>query len=144
MDASTPHPDATSTFARLEEIVATLRGDKGCPWDIKQTPLSLQKYLREECQELIEAIDKNDTQEVCEEIGDVMFILAMLIAMYAEREQFASSDVFFGIVAKMIRRHPHVFGDVRLTDAAALRAQWQRIKKQEKNPSPPPNDELFP
>jgi len=142
--AFTPaNTDSTASFARLEEIVATLRGEHGCPWDIKQTPASLQKYLREECQELIEAIDKNEAKEVCEEIGDVLFTLAMLIAIYAERELFTSSDVFSGIVAKMIRRHPHVFGDVQLTDADALRAQWQRIKEQEKNPSPPPGDELF-
>lgn len=141
--SSLPCTDDAASFPGLEEIVATLRGKQGCPWDIKQTPASLQKYLREECQELIEAIDKGDEKEVCEEIGDVMFILAMLIAMYTERELFTSGDVFSGIVAKMIRRHPHVFGDVQLTDAAALRAQWQRIKEQEKNPSPPPSDELF-
>lgn len=141
--SSIPSTDDAATFARLEEIVATLRGERGCPWDIEQTPASLQKYLREECQELVEAIDKGDAKEVCEEIGDVMFILAMLIAMHAERELFASGDVFSGIVAKMIRRHPHVFGDVQLTDTTALRAQWQRIKEQEKNPSPPPVDELF-
>ncbi len=140
---STSHTATAATFARLEEIVATLRGANGCPWDIQQTPASLQKYLREECQELIEAIDNGAEKAVCEEIGDVLFILAMLIAMYAEREQFASSDVFAGIVAKMIRRHPHVFGDVHVTDAAALRAQWQRIKEQEKKPSPPPDNELF-
>jgi nucleoside triphosphate diphosphatase len=138
-----PNTDSTASFDRLAQIVSILRGEKGCPWDIKQTPISLQKYLREECQELIEAIDKSDEKEVCEEIGDVLFILAMLITMYAERELFSAGDVFAGIVAKMIRRHPHVFGDVQLTDAAALRAQWQHIKEQEKNPSLSTHDKLF-
>lgn len=124
-------------FSRLEEIVATLRGPDGCPWDIKQTPASLIRYLEEESDELIQAIGSDDHPAVCEEIGDVLFILVMLIRMFAEREAFTSSQVLEGIIAKMIRRHPHVFGTVKLSDEHALRAQWQRIKDDEKQDPPP-------
>jgi uncharacterized protein YabN with tetrapyrrole methylase and pyrophosphatase domain len=128
----------TFTFSRLAEVVATLRGKSGCPWDIKQTPVSLKKYLLEECQELAEAIDNGGEKEVCEEIGDVFFILTMLIAMFTEQNKFTADDVFEGIIAKMIRRHPHVFSGASLTDVDELRAQWQRIKAQEKQLSKPP------
>lgn len=121
-----------SLFSRLEEIVAVLRGPDGCPWDIKQTPASLIPYLEEECRELIKAIENEDQSEICEEIGDVLFILVMMIRMFAERESFMSNQVLEGIIAKMIRRHPHVFGTVKLSDEPALRAQWQRIKAEEK------------
>lgn len=121
-----------SGFHRLEQIVAILRGENGCPWDIKQTPASLKHYLLEECQELAEAIDKGGKKEIGEEIGDVFFILTMLIAMYAEHNHFTADDVFEGIIAKMTRRHPHVFGNVILTDMDELQAQWQRIKVEEK------------
>jgi nucleoside triphosphate diphosphatase len=127
--------ERTSAFSRLEQIVATLRGEKGCPWDIKQTPASLKKYLLEESQELAAAIDNGGVEEICEEIGDVFFILTMLIAMFAEHRNFTSDDVFEGIIAKMIRRHPHVFGDVTLTDVHELQMQWQRIKALEKQSS---------
>jgi uncharacterized protein YabN with tetrapyrrole methylase and pyrophosphatase domain len=129
--------ETAAAFTRLEQVVATLRGEKGCPWDIKQTPASLKKYLLEECQELAEAIDKGGEKEICEEIGDVFFILTMLIAMFAEHNHFTGSDVLDGIIAKMIRRHPHVFGNVSLADADEVQAQWQRIKTQEKQSSSP-------
>lgn len=125
-------------FSRLEQIVATLRGVNGCPWDIKQTPASLKKYLLEECQELAEAIDNGGEKEICEEIGDVLFILTMLVSIFTERHHFTADDVLEGIIAKMIRRHPHVFGDITLEDEHALRKQWQRIKAQEKQSSKPP------
>ena len=130
--------ETAAAFTRLEQVVATLRGENGCPWDIKQTPTSLKKYLLEECHELAEAIEKGSEKEICEEIGDVFFILTMLIAMFAEHNHFTGDDVLDGIIAKMIRRHPHVFGNVSLVDAEELQAQWQRIKAQEKQlPSPP-------
>jgi len=133
-----PKQENASAFSRLEALVATLRGVDGCPWDIKQTPTSMKKYLLEECRELAEAIETGNEQEICEEIGDVFFILVMLSAMYAEHDHFTTDDALEGIIAKMIRRHPHVFGTVTVTDEQALRAQWQRIKTQEKQ-SPKPS-----
>ncbi|MCL1980877.1 MAG: nucleotide pyrophosphohydrolase [Proteobacteria bacterium] len=132
-----PPQDIGSAFARLSQLVATLRGPGGCPWDIKQTPLSLKKYLLEECQELADAIDSGDEAAICEEMGDVYFILAMLAAMYSEQDRFTAEDAVESIIAKMIRRHPHVFGDTPVTDEQALREQWQRIKQQEKHPTDP-------
>jgi tetrapyrrole methylase family protein/MazG family protein/ATP diphosphatase len=129
--------ETAAAFSRLEQVVATLRGENGCPWDIKQTPASLKKYLLEECHELAEAIDKGGEKEICEEIGDVFFILTMLIAMFAEHNHFTGGDVLDGIIAKMIRRHPHVFGNVSLVGTEELQAQWQRIKAQEKQIPPP-------
>ncbi|WP_310599839.1 MazG nucleotide pyrophosphohydrolase domain-containing protein [Desulfobulbus sp.] len=132
-----PEQESCSVSARLERLVATLRGPGGCPWDIKQTPLSLKKCLLEECQELAEAIDSGDERAVCEEMGDMYFILAMLAAMYSEQNRFTADDAIEGLIAKMVRRHPHVFGDTPITDEQALREQWRRIKEQEKRPVKP-------
>jgi uncharacterized protein YabN with tetrapyrrole methylase and pyrophosphatase domain len=123
-----------NSFARLQLIVSTLRGSGGCPWDIKQTPVSLKKYLFEECHELAEAIDNNCDVNICEEIGDVFFILTTLIVMFSEQQRFTEDDVFSAIVAKMIRRHPHVFSDSPLIDERDLRVQWEEIKALEKHP----------
>ena len=123
---------AIDSFARLQLIVSILRGAGGCPWDIKQTPVSLKKYLLEECHELAEAIETDCTVDICEEIGDVFFILTTLIAMFVEQHRFTADDVFATITAKMIRRHPHVFSDSPFTDEHELRAQWERIKALEK------------
>lgn len=133
----TPRQDTNSPHARLEQLAATLRGPGGCPWDAKQTPATLKKYLLEECQELAEAIDSGDAQAICEEMGDVYFILTMLAAIFAEQNRFTIEDALEGVVAKMIRRHPHVFGDATVTDEQALREQWRRIKEQEKRPDKP-------
>jgi len=132
-----PCQESGAHFARLERLVATLRGSGGCPWDIKQTPLSLKKYLLEECQELADAIDSDDERIICEEMGDVYFILSMLAAMFTEQNRFTTEDAVEGIIAKMIRRHPHVFGDTPVTDEQSLREQWRHIKEQEKLPAKP-------
>lgn len=124
-------------FETLLEIVSRLRGEQGCPWDRKQTPATLKKYLLEECQELLEAIDQQQDAAICEEIGDVMFLLVFLISMYTERNQFTAGDVFDGIISKMIRRHPHVFAGLQVKDEHDLQAQWQRIKQQEKGLADP-------
>ena len=124
-----------ASFEHLLAIVNQLRGVQGCPWDKKQTPESLKRYLLEECQELLEAIDSQQQENVCEEIGDVLFLLVFLILIYTERGQFTATDTLHGIISKMIRRHPHVFADVQLTDEQALKEQWQRIKAQEKGPA---------
>ena len=128
-----PEPTGdTEAFRRLQEIVRTLRGEHGCPWDIRQTPASLKKYLLEECRELAEAIDSGRDEDICEEIGDVFFILTMLAAMFAEQERFTAEAALERIVAKMIRRHPHVFSGAAGGDEHHLRRQWERIKAEEK------------
>ncbi|MBM9613607.1 nucleotide pyrophosphohydrolase [Desulfobulbus rhabdoformis] len=127
------HPAPTGeTLADLMAIIATLRGENGCPWDKKQTSQSLKKYFVEECQELIEAIEQGECTSICEELGDVFFLLSFFMHIYREEQQFTSEDVFRTIIQKMVRRHPHVFAGSPVTDEQSLRDQWNRIKAEEK------------
>ncbi|HWO94955.1 MAG TPA: nucleoside triphosphate pyrophosphohydrolase [Bacillus sp. (in: firmicutes)] len=119
-------------FETLREIIATLRGPNGCPWDRKQTHESLKPYLMEEAYELIEAIDEQDDDHVVEELGDVLLQI-MLHAQIGEDEgMFTISDVIRTLSEKMVRRHPHVFGDVKAEDAEQVIANWNEIKQAEK------------
>ena len=120
-------------FIRLQEVVATLRSEQGCPWDRKQTPSSLKKYLLEECRELAEAIDSGQEEAICEELGDVYFILSLLGAIFAGQGKFSCADALHQITGKMIRRHPHVFAGAPVGSEQELREQWERIKLDEKN-----------
>jgi uncharacterized protein YabN with tetrapyrrole methylase and pyrophosphatase domain len=120
-------------FSRLYDVILRLRGPNGCPWDIRQSPESIRKYLLEESGELAEAIDRGGRDDIREEIGDLMYILILLIIMHEERGLFTCREVMGGIADKMIRRHPHVFAGRKAGSENALRRQWQRIKEQEKN-----------
>ncbi len=118
-------------FERLVEIIARLRGPQGCPWDRQQTPQSLKKYVLEEAYEVVEAIDQGDPVEVCEELGDALFLLTFVAHLYQESGDFEVADVLRLCAEKMIRRHPHVFGDAAVANAAEVIEQWQRIKERE-------------
>lgn len=119
-------------FSKLREIIAILRGPNGCPWDKEQTHESLKKYLIEETYEVIEAIDSGDIDHLIEELGDVLLQI-MLHAQIGEDEgYFAIEDVIEVLSSKMIRRHPHVFGDKKAEDSKEVLRNWQEIKKQEK------------
>ncbi|MFS0774440.1 nucleoside triphosphate pyrophosphohydrolase [Neobacillus sp. 3P2-tot-E-2] len=119
-------------FSKLREIIAVLRGPNGCPWDKEQTHESLKKYLIEETYEVIEAIDSGDIDHLIEELGDVL-LQVMLHAQIGEDEgYFTIEDVIEVLSAKMIRRHPHVFGDKKAEDSKEVLRNWQEIKKQEK------------
>ncbi|GKU85011.1 nucleoside triphosphate pyrophosphohydrolase [Niallia sp. NCCP-28] len=119
-------------FSRFRQIIATLRGPDGCPWDKKQTHLSLRKYLIEECFELIEAINEDDIDHIIEELGDVL-LQVMLHSQIGEDEGFFSiDDVIEGISAKMIRRHPHVFGDKDAESVDDVMEHWQKAKSLER------------
>ena len=115
----------------LFELVATLRSEKGCPWDRKQTPGTIMRHLQEESYELREAIDNDDPAAVREELGDVLFHLFFLAQLYAEQDHFDITDVMTAVSAKMIRRHPHVFGTAQADTPERVHAQWQRIKRAE-------------
>jgi tetrapyrrole methylase family protein/MazG family protein len=93
-------------------LIETLRGENGCPWDKKQTPDTMARYLVEEVYELVDAIISKDATAVCEEAGDVYFSFFLLSICLENREIFALEDVVEKNVEKMVRRHPHVFGDV--------------------------------
>lgn len=122
-----------SRYDQLFELVKRLRGENGCPWDREQTPESIHPHLVEEAYELLEAIESDDRAGVCEELGDVLFHVFFLARIFEESEAFTMADVIQGIIDKMVRRHPHVFGETsRVSNAAEVRSQWQRIKAQEK------------
>ena len=119
-------------FHKLDTLVKILRGPDGCPWDKKQTASSLLKYLREETDELIEAVETKNSECICEEIGDVYLILSLLANIYQEKGDFTAEDPLQSICTKMIRRHPHVFAGEKLCTEEELRSSWERIKQEEK------------
>lgn len=124
------------SFNKLREIIAVLRGPNGCPWDKKQTHESLKKYLIEEAYELIEAIDEDDIDHIIEELGDVL-LQVLLHAQIGEDEGFFSiEDIIQGLSEKMIRRHPHVFGEVEAENVDEVLQNWQSIKAEEKGEKP--------
>ena len=120
------------SFADLVEITAKLRSPEGCPWDREQTFESLKKYLAEESQEVFDAVDHQDMENLCEELGDVLLQVVMNSQIAAEMGAFTIEDVIDGVSRKMVRRHPHVFGDAKVTSPEESLALWNAIKKQEK------------
>ena len=121
------------TYEQLLEIIATLRGEHGCPWDKAQTHESMIKCLRDECEEVVEAIEKKDDENLCEELGDVLLQVLLHAQIATEEGRFTMSEVVDGLAKKMVRRHPHVFGDapVAMTPEEGL-ANWKAIKEMEK------------
>lgn len=103
--------DKKYTYDELLQIVAELRSDHGCPWDREQTHESLIKCLREESQEVVEAIEHRDDENLCEELGDVLLQVLMHSQIAAEESRFTIEDVIDMLAHKLVRRHPHVFGD---------------------------------
>jgi tetrapyrrole methylase family protein/MazG family protein len=118
------------------ELIETLRGKSGCPWDRKQTPQTILAYFLEETYELMDAVDSDDPAEICGELGDVLFHIFFLISLFNEKGYFGIKDVVDQNVEKMIRRHPHVFGNGSVDSADDVRKQWHKIKMEEKNVSP--------
>lgn len=110
------------------ETLRILRSPEGCPWDREQTPHSMRACLLEETYELLEAIDENDAEHVKEELGDIALIVGMLSLMYQEEKHFAIDDVLKSVTEKLIRRHPHVFGDTQVKDSEEVLKNWENIK----------------
>lgn len=120
-------------FAKLREIIATLRGPNGCPWDKKQTHQSLKKYLIEEAYEVIEAIEERDYDHLIEELGDVLLQVLLHAQIGEDDGYFKIEDVIEGLAEKMVRRHPHVFGGSRTAETAEeVVKNWEEIKEEEK------------
>jgi len=115
----------------LVELMARLRADDGCPWDREQTPESLTPYIIEESCELVDAIKEGDPDHVREEMGDLLFQIVFQARIGEERGDFDLDDVIVGIHEKMVRRHPHVFGDVEVEDSKEVKKNWVRIKEGE-------------
>lgn len=119
-------------FDTFVKTIADLRGENGCPWDIKQTHESLKECLVEETNEVLEAIDKQDEDNLCEELGDVLLQVVMHAQIAAEEGRFTIEDVIQGVNEKMIRRHPHVFGDAKVESVEEGLSLWEQIKQEEK------------
>ncbi|WP_134685251.1 bifunctional methyltransferase/pyrophosphohydrolase YabN [Brevibacillus migulae] len=119
-------------FSYLKEIVAILRSPEGCPWDREQTHQSIRKNLIEEAYEVLETIDDDDPDAMCEELGDLLLQIMLHSQMAAEDGYFSVEDVIAALNSKLIRRHPHVFGEMAAEDAEEALANWDEIKRQEK------------
>lgn len=117
---------------RLLDIMATLRSDTGCPWDREQTLESLRPYAVEEVYEVLDAIDRGDVADHCEELGDLLLQVVFQAQLRKEAGEFTFEDVARSIADKLVRRHPHVFGDVDVADSAEVLKNWNAIKEQEK------------
>jgi len=129
--------DKTSeVFEDLLILIRTLRGERGCPWDRKQTIQTLKVYLEQEFQELMEVLEKGAPEKVQEEMGDLVFLLLFTAEIARDRGDFSIGDVLEGVQKKMIRRHPHVFGDLDTDDIAQIKKNWREIKAKEKLLSP--------
>jgi tetrapyrrole methylase family protein/MazG family protein len=120
------------TMEHLLEIMDQLRGENGCPWDKEQTHQSLKPYLIEEAYEVLEAIEKNAHAEMCEELGDLLFQIIFHAQVAKETAKFNFSDIIQRIAEKMIRRHPHVFGDTEVKNSRDVLVNWEKIKQKEK------------
>ena len=133
LDINTGRPMTRTAekFLDLIKIVNRLRAPDGCPWDKKQTPQTFKPYLVEETHELLEAINDDNPIHICEELGDLLFQVIFLNNLYQEKNLFTISDVIDSISTKMIRRHPHVFGNQAIDSEQELHQQWQAIKNQE-------------
>lgn len=133
-EAATAERDDVKSLKALGELrslIATLRGEGGCPWDRKQTPENAAIYLLEEVYEFISAVEGGELGAISEELGDVLFQVLFLSHLYEERGEFSLAGVAEENRVKMIRRHPHVFGDETLTSAGDVKQRWAEIKAAE-------------
>ena len=122
-----------SEFQRLTQIMAQLRDpDGGCPWDLKQTHETLRTHLLEESAEVLQAIESGDRSNLCEELGDLLLQVVFHAQIARENGEFSIDDVTRAINEKLVRRHPHIFGDARADDAETVKANWDAIKAREK------------
>jgi len=134
-----PLPRAGS-FERFQETIAHLRAPEGCPWDQKQTHQSLRQYLLEETYEALAALDADDPQALCEELGDLLLQIVLHAQIATDDGEFRMADIIEHVNAKIIRRHPHVWGEVVAKDAETVVANWEQLKKAERAAKAENND----
>jgi len=134
MSRAAPTDRSLRTLAGLCRIVALLRGPDGCPWDRIQTHESLRPYLLEETAEVLEALDRDDPAKLREELADLLFEIVLHAQLASERGDFTMPDVIYDVSSKLVRRHPHVFGDSSASTPEAVIEQWDELKKQERGP----------
>ena len=123
-------------FEKLLDLIAQLRAEDGCPWDREQTPATIKRYLLEEVYELVDAVDNDAPDQVAEELGDLIFMAIFLASLYGEQDQFQMEQGLQRVGEKMVRRHPHVFGDREVDSALQVKLNWEEIKRQEKPQEP--------
>lgn len=132
-----PQPPKTlNQFESLVQVITDLRGPDGCPWDKEQTHETLTPYAIEEVHELVEAIESKDDAHTCEELGDVLFQVVLHAELARQRNAFNISDVVESITSKVVRRHPHVFSDQKVSGSEEVLKNWDEIKKLEKSGKP--------
>jgi len=133
----------SGAVSALNALVFRLRGPDGCPWDAVQTDDTVKMYLLEEAYEVLDAIDRKSPEDVCEELGDLIFQIFFLSALARERGEFDLTNVIERITEKMIRRHPHVFGDKTVTGPSEVSDNWEKIKREEKKDGKSPSSRLI-
>jgi MazG family protein len=121
-----------AVFDEFAAIIARLRAPNGCPWDREQTFESLKRFMIEEAYEAVEAVDTGQRAKLCDELGDVLFQVVINSQLATEEGSFTIRDVIANVTEKLIRRHPHVFGDVAVADSAEVLRNWEQIKRQER------------
>ncbi|MBS0604015.1 MAG: MazG family protein [Verrucomicrobia bacterium] len=124
-------------FDSLLHVAEKLLGPNGCPWDQKQTFLSLQPYVLEEAHEVIEAVDADDDRKIVEELGDLLYTIVFYGKLAEKTGRFSILEIITAIREKLIRRHPHVFGEVKVQNADEVVKNWEQIKAAEKGGSRP-------
>ncbi len=143
MESNQKHSDTLAAIQELIEVVAKLRSpDGGCPWDLAQTPESLTPYVIEEAYEVVDAIKNGDKEAIAEELGDLLLQVVLQAQIASESGQFSLKEISQGISQKLIRRHPHVFGDVSVQSVDEVRQNWEQIKAAEKGESSPETQKL--
>ncbi len=130
-------PSEVAAVGRLVEVVAQLRHpEQGCPWDLEQTPQTLIPYIIEEAYETVDAIRQGPASAIAEELGDLLLQVVLQAQIAREQQHFSLTEVAEGITQKLIRRHPHVFGDLTVNSVAEVHANWETIKATEKGLTP--------
>jgi tetrapyrrole methylase family protein/MazG family protein len=127
-----PALGASTSFEAFQEVIAHLRAPNGCPWDREQTHASLRPHLLEEAYEAVAALDAGDSDAMREEFGDLLLQIVLHAQIASEYGEFDMSDILQGIHAKIVNRHPHVFGDLHLKDADGVLRNWERLKAAER------------
>lgn len=133
-DAMNGNDKNCASLQGLIGVIARLTAPDGCPWDRAQTPLTLADYVIEESHELVSAIRSGNEQDICEELGDVFFLLLFIAALYSKEGKFSLADALDMNAAKMVRRHPHVFAGVKFENLDQQLKAWEAIKKSEHEP----------
>ncbi|MBI4267667.1 MAG: nucleoside triphosphate pyrophosphohydrolase [Chloroflexi bacterium] len=125
-------PENLEKFDTLVDIIAQLRAPDGCPWDREQTHASLREHLLEECYEVLAALDEGDAGQLCQELGDLLLQIMLHAQIASEAGEFQLKDVVKGINAKLIHRHPHIFGSQKVKNADEVAHNWEVLKREER------------